>query len=79
MPIYEFRCRACGAGAELLLALGDTADRDCPCGGVQRQRFGRVGVRYGSWGFTSTDRLVTDNRGKDFKALRERAERIRDE
>lgn len=79
MPTYEFRCPACGTGEELLLPLGQTGDRPCPCGGLRRRRFGRIGVRYGSWGFSATDRLVSDSRGKDYKALRERAERIRDE
>ena len=80
MPVYEFACRACGDVQELLLPLGDTADRACPvCGGTARQRFSRVGVRYDGWGFSATDRLVSDTRGKDFKALRERAERISDE
>jgi putative FmdB family regulatory protein len=79
VPVYEFRCASCGGHEEMLLALGETADRPCPCGGLRRRRFGRIGVRYGSWGFPATDRLVADTRGKDFKALRERAERIRDE
>jgi hypothetical protein len=49
------------------------------CGGALRKRYGRVAVRYGAWGFGSTDALVPDQRGKDFAQLRERAERISDE
>lgn len=45
----------------------------------RRRKFSRVAVRYEGWGFASTDSLVTDTRGKDYKALRERAERISDE
>ena len=38
----------------------------------------RVGVRYQSFGFTSTDRLVNNPNGKDFQALRSKAEEIAD-
>jgi hypothetical protein len=43
-----------------------------------RQKFGRVGIKYADFGFTATDRLVSDPRGKDFKALAEKAEQIAD-
>lgn len=43
-----------------------------------RQKFGRVGINYAAWGFTATDKLVGTTRGKDFKALRARAEQISD-
>jgi putative FmdB family regulatory protein len=80
MPIYLFECTACGAQAEHLLALGATEDRRCDeCGGTARHRFARVAVKYDSWGFGATDRLVSDTRGKDFSALRETAERISEE
>ena len=80
MPVYLFRCTACGAESEHLLALGETADRSCSdCGGVAQHRFARIAVKYESWGFGATDSLVSDSRGKDFKALRETAEKISDE
>ena len=80
MPIYVFRCRDCGRVDELLLPLGDTGPRPCAdCGGPCRQRFSRVAVRYGSWGFTATDGLVARPGERDFRALRERAEQISDE
>jgi putative FmdB family regulatory protein len=80
VPIYLFECSDCGARAERLLALGATEDRRCDeCGGTARHRFARVAVRYNSWGFGTTDRLVSDTRGKDFGALRETAERITEE
>lgn len=82
MPVYEFACRECGAVEEHLLPLGAGAPGPCvACGGELRRKFSRVAVKYGSWGFSSTDKLVSDDRGprKDFKTLRERAERISDE
>lgn len=79
MPIYLFRCTKCEAEHEELLPLGATADRKCPdCGGKAKHRFSRVAVKYGGWGFTATDKLVSDNRGKDFKTLRSKAEEISD-
>jgi putative FmdB family regulatory protein len=81
MPIYEYRCDACGEGIELLQALGaGPPDEGCPsCAGCVRRVFSRVAIRYGAWGFGCTDALVSDTRGKDYKALRERAERLSDE
>lgn len=80
MPLYEYRCERCGGDHEQLQPLGAAAPAEgCPdCGGVLRKRFSRVVVRYGTWGFKRTDALVSDPRGKDFKALRDRAERISD-
>jgi hypothetical protein len=38
-----------------------------------------VAVKYQGWGFTSTDELVPeDRRNQDYRALRDRAERISD-
>ncbi len=80
MPIYEYACRACGAVEEHLLALGADGPAACAAfGGELRRKFSRVAVKYEGWGFTRTDSLVNDTRGKDYKALRERAERIADE
>jgi putative FmdB family regulatory protein len=79
VPVYLFRCTACRAESEHLLPLGATADRPCEaCGAPAKHRFARVAVKYGAWGFGSTDSLVADTRGKDFKALRETAEQISD-
>jgi hypothetical protein len=35
-------------------------------------------VSYNDFGFTATDSLVSDPRGKDFRALREKANEIAD-
>ncbi len=80
MPTYSFRCRACGHSWDEHARLGATQARVCSeCGGEARQRFTRVAVRYGAWGFGATDSLVSDTRGKDYKTLREKAEQISDE
>jgi putative FmdB family regulatory protein len=80
MPLYLFRCLTCGAQAEHLLPLGETDDRPCEiCGKPAKHRFARIAVKYNGWGFGATDSLVSDTRGKDFKQLRESAERISDE
>ena len=80
MPVYVFRCRRCDLEHEALRPLGDTEDVLCPdCGGQTKIRFGRVAVRYNGWGFASTDSLVADTRGKDFRTLRDKAEQIADD
>ena len=79
MPVYEFAC-TCGERAEELRALGEDSPPVCPeCGETMRRKFSRVGVRYGTWGFSATDSLVSDTRGKDYKELRSKAEQISDE
>jgi putative FmdB family regulatory protein len=79
MPTYLFRCAGCGHEMELLLPLGETTPRPCEdCGGEARHRLARVAVRYNTWGFTATDSLVSDSRGKDFTELRAKAEQISD-
>lgn len=82
MPVYEYACRECGSVEEHLLPLGDAGPDTCSaCGGPLRKKFSRVAVRYQGWGFASTDKLISEDSGprKDFKQLRERAERIADE
>jgi len=79
MPIYLFRCAECEAEHEELLPLGETGDRTCPdCGGKATHQFARVAIKYDGWGFTATDSLVSDTKGKDFKQLRSKAEEISD-
>ena len=80
MPVYVFRCLVCRAEHETLRPLGETTDVPCPeCGGQTKLRLGRVAVRYNGWGFTATDSLVSDTRGKDFRTLRDKADEISDE
>jgi len=79
VPVYEYRCEQ-GHACELLQPLGaGPPERGCEvCGAALRKQVSRVGVRYQGWGFTATDSLVRDPGRKDFRDLRERAERIAD-
>jgi len=80
VPVYVFRCLDCGLEHEVLRRLGETEPDPCPdCAGVTRLRLGRVAVRYDGWGWAATDSLVADTRGKDYRALRDKAEQISDE
>lgn len=80
MPVYEYRCEACEERCERLLPMRRSDDPGaCPACGADAldRRFSRVAVRYASWGFQSTDRLVADRPGRgDYREVAERAERI---
>jgi putative FmdB family regulatory protein len=80
MPVYEYACRGCDHRLEEVQPMGSGPPGPCPeCGGELRRVYGRVGVRFSGWGFSSTDNLVADDRPrKDFRKLREKAEEIRE-
>jgi putative FmdB family regulatory protein len=80
VPVYEYRCRACGHELEEVQAMGSDPPGPCPrCGGALRRVYGRVGVRFSGWGFSSTDSLVPGDRPrKDFRRLKDKAEEIAD-
>ncbi|MGZ4103650.1 MAG: FmdB family zinc ribbon protein [Actinomycetota bacterium] len=82
MPVYEYKCTSCGAREEHILLASESAPTACAvCGGpLKRAWSGRIHVSLEGWGFSKTDSLVRgEGRGKDFKKLKERADRIRDE
>ena len=82
MPVYEFKCTACGAHEEHTLGFDEERPTTCAvCGGeLKRVWSGRVHVSLEGWGFSKTDSLVTgDTSTKDFKKLRDKADQIRDE
>jgi len=78
VPLYEYRCRACGESVEEVQPVGAGPPGPCPaCGGVLKRVYGRVGVSFSGWGFRRTDSLVSEDLPrKDFKRLREKAEEI---
>ncbi len=81
MPVYEYRCRACGHSFDALQPMGAGPPGPCPeCGGELRRVYGRVAVRFGGWGFAATDSLLPEERRsrKDYKTLRSKADEIAD-
>jgi putative FmdB family regulatory protein len=82
VPVYEYTCKHCGRSLDRLLPHDRAADPGpCPdCGRDDlRRRFSRVAVRLEGWGFRSTDAMVPERPGRgDFRAVRERAERLGD-
>jgi putative FmdB family regulatory protein len=80
LPVYEYRCRQCGATTDEIQPMGTPPPGPCKvCGGDLRRVYGRVAVKFSGWGFGKTDSLVPEGRArKDFKKLREKAEEIAD-
>jgi putative FmdB family regulatory protein len=80
MPIFEFRCTACGAEHEVIVLPPEQAPERCPdCGGELRRRWSRVGVQLVGWGFSKNDALVSEDRPRrDFKQLRDKASELFD-
>ena len=70
----------CGHRLEEIQPMGSGPPGPCPsCGGQLRRVYGRVGVRFSGWGFSANDKLVpADRPRKDFRALREKAEELRE-
>jgi putative FmdB family regulatory protein len=84
MPVFDYRCTACGEREEHILLAGEAAPTACKaCGGALKRAYGgaRVHVSLEGWGFSRNDGLISDSRAprKDWKALKERADRLRDE
>ncbi len=79
MAIYEYRCPK-GHTLEEMQPMGAGPPAACPeCGGELKRVYGRVGVRFSGWGFSRTDSLLPDDRRRrDFRTLKERADRIRE-
>jgi putative FmdB family regulatory protein len=80
VPIYQYRCRACGHEVEEVQPMGSGPPGPCPeCGGDLKRAYGRVGIRFSGWGFSRTDGLLPEGRPrKDFRALRDKAEELTD-
>jgi putative FmdB family regulatory protein len=79
VPVYEWRCRACGHRLEAVQPMGSGPPGACPeCGGELRRVYGRVAVRFSGWGFSRTDDLLPEERRskRDYKALKEKADEI---
>lgn len=82
VPIYDYKCAACGEVREhVLLGFDAPAPEACPAceqGPLTRVYAGSSpSIAFNGWGFSRTDGLIRgDTSQKDFKALKERADRI---
>jgi putative FmdB family regulatory protein len=83
MPVFGYKCSSCGAREEHILLQGEKPPVKCAACGrktLKKTFGGRLHVRLEGWGFSKTDAYLPDNRPRrDFKELRERAERLSDE
>ena len=82
MPVFGFKCQACGARSDHIVLPGEESPTNCSvCGGALKRTWsGRLHVSLEGWGFSKTDGYLSDNRPRrDFKQLKERAERLTDE
>lgn len=82
MPVYDYKCTACGDRREHVLLPGEAVPERCEaCGGALKRAWGgRVHVSLEGWGFSRTDALLPEDRPRrSWKLLKERAERIVDE
>ncbi|MBI4692426.1 MAG: zinc ribbon domain-containing protein [Gammaproteobacteria bacterium] len=63
MPIYEYKCSACGHQLEVIQRMSDEPKRDCPiCGAANLEKqISRVGFRLKGTGWYETD---FKNKGK---------------
>ena len=63
MPIYEYKCSACGHQLEVIQRMSDEPKRDCPsCGAASLEKqISRVGFRLKGTGWYETD---FKNKGK---------------
>jgi putative FmdB family regulatory protein len=83
MPVFGYKCTACGAREDAIVLPGEDPPAACSaCGkkGLKRTWGGRLHITLEGWGFSKTDSYLPDDRPRrDFKQLKERAERISDE
>lgn len=56
MPTYEYRCKDCDHGFEIVQSFSDDSLTVCPeCGGALKKVFGNVGITFKGGGFYKTD------------------------
>jgi putative FmdB family regulatory protein len=62
MPVYDYRCSACGYGFELKLSFRDNGDSCCPkCGAKANRLFIPVPIIFKGPGFYVTDHRPPEN------------------
>lgn len=56
MPTYEYRCKSCDHGFDIVQAFTDDSLTECPeCAGPLKKVFGNVGIAFKGSGFYKTD------------------------
>ncbi len=75
MPIYEYVCKACGHGAEIMHKISDPAPKKCPECGKPRlaKQMSATGFRLGGGGWYETDFKSGNKRNISEKAGAEKA------
>lgn len=64
MPTYEYVCRDCGTGLEVVQSFHDDALTDCPtCDGALRKKFSAAGIIFKGSGWHSKDYARTNGNG----------------
>ena len=64
MPTYEYRCKSCGHGFDIVQAFTDDPLTECPeCGGALKKVFGNVGITFKGSGFYKTDSRSSSSSG----------------
>jgi putative FmdB family regulatory protein len=66
MPTYEYRCRACGHGFDIVQSFKDEALTICPaCGGELRKVFAPPAISFKGSGFYATDSRKREESASD--------------
>lgn len=56
MPTYEYRCKNCDHGFDIVQSFSDDSLTECPeCEGALKKVFGNVGIAFKGSGFYKTD------------------------
>jgi putative FmdB family regulatory protein len=66
MPTYEYRCRACGHGFDIVQSFKDESLTICPaCGGELRKVYGAPMISFKGSGFYATDNRKSTKSGSE--------------
>lgn len=84
MPVYDFQCTSCSKRSEHILLVNELRPTVCAsCGGPLKRAYSgaRVSINLEGWGFAKNDGLISDAKAprKNWREMKERAARIRDE